>query len=68
MFNYFFINVLVVGDMLMMTGTDIINAFVLLSGIIMLPTNVYIVYCIAKGKKIEYEYLTSIMILKKSVL
>ncbi|KAJ8732785.1 hypothetical protein PYW07_015384 [Mythimna separata] len=41
-----------VGNILVITGTDIINAIVLLSGIIMLPTNVYILCAVARGKKI----------------
>ncbi|KAJ8731993.1 hypothetical protein PYW08_014723 [Mythimna loreyi] len=41
-----------VGNILVLTGTDIINAVVLLSGIIMLPTNVYILCAVARGKKI----------------
>ncbi|CAD0198244.1 unnamed protein product [Chrysodeixis includens] len=44
-----------VGDMLLLTGTDIINAIVLLSGIIMLPTNVHILCNIANGKKIDHK-------------
>ncbi|XP_068630678.1 tetraspanin-6 [Battus philenor] len=42
-----------VGNMLMLTGTDLVNAFVLLSGIIMLPTNVHILYSIAYGTRID---------------
>ncbi|XP_026739872.1 photoreceptor outer segment membrane glycoprotein 2-like [Trichoplusia ni] len=44
-----------VGDMLLLTGTDIINAIVLLSGIIMLPTNVHILCNIANGRKIDHK-------------
>ncbi|XP_047020573.1 peripherin-2-like [Helicoverpa zea] len=44
-----------VGDILMLTGTDIINAIVLLSGIIMLPTNVHILCSIANGKRIDHK-------------
>ncbi|CAK1604285.1 unnamed protein product [Parnassius mnemosyne] len=42
-----------VGDILLLTGTDLVNAFLLLSGIIMLPTNVHILYSIAKGIRID---------------
>lgn len=42
-----------VGDILMLTGTDVVNAIVLLSGIIMLPTNVHILCSIANGRRIE---------------
>ncbi|KAG6446430.1 peripherin-2 isoform X2 [Manduca sexta] len=46
---------LFVGDMLIITGTDLVNAFVLLSGIIMLPTNVHMLYSIASGKKLDHK-------------
>ncbi|CAH1644355.1 unnamed protein product [Spodoptera littoralis] len=44
-----------VGDILMLTGTDVVNAIVLLSGIIMLPTNVHILCSIANGRRIDYK-------------
>ncbi|XP_061378001.1 peripherin-2-like [Danaus plexippus] len=43
-----------ISDMLVLTGTDLVNAVVLLSGILMVPTNVYIVYSIATGQKIVF--------------
>ncbi|XP_039748981.1 RDS/peripherin-like protein xRDS35 [Pararge aegeria] len=42
-----------VGQELFLTGTDLVNAFVLLSGIIMLPTHLSIVYAIAKGEIVD---------------
>ncbi|KAH9629040.1 hypothetical protein HF086_007525 [Spodoptera exigua] len=39
----------------MLTGTDVVNAIVLLSGIIMLPTNVHILCSIANGRRIDYK-------------
>ncbi|KAL0892116.1 hypothetical protein ABMA27_015317 [Loxostege sticticalis] len=44
-----------VGDILLMTGTDLVNAFVLLSGIIMLPTNISILCFVANSKKVDYK-------------
>ncbi|XP_075971200.1 uncharacterized protein LOC142973414 [Anticarsia gemmatalis] len=42
-------------DVLVLTGTDMINAVVLLSGIIMLPTNVHMLCAIANGQKIDHK-------------
>ncbi|KAM3962356.1 uncharacterized protein ACR2FA_003595 [Aphomia sociella] len=44
-----------VGDILWITNTDLVTAFLLLSGIIMLPTNVHMLYSIANGKKIDHK-------------
>ncbi|XP_028163708.1 peripherin-2-like isoform X2 [Ostrinia nubilalis] len=44
-----------VGDILLMTGTDLVNAFVLLSGIIMLPTNVSMLCSVANSRKIDHK-------------
>ncbi|XP_026328594.1 uncharacterized protein LOC113236648 [Hyposmocoma kahamanoa] len=44
---------LVIGDLLYMTGTDIVNADVLLSGIILLPTSMQMLHVIGYNKKIE---------------
>ncbi|XP_045446401.1 uncharacterized protein LOC123654546 [Melitaea cinxia] len=44
-----------VGDMIFSTGTDLVNAVVLLSAIVMLPPNFYSLHAIANGKKIEYN-------------
>ncbi|XP_013177675.1 PREDICTED: tetraspanin-6-like isoform X1 [Papilio xuthus] len=44
-----------VGNILVQTGTDLVNAFVLLSGIITLPTNVHILYSIAYGIRVELK-------------
>ncbi|XP_045513104.1 peripherin-2-like [Pieris brassicae] len=42
-----------VNDLLFLTGMDLVNAVVLLSGLIMLPTNIFILNHIAKGKKLD---------------
>ncbi|XP_047527303.1 RDS/peripherin-like protein xRDS35 [Vanessa atalanta] len=42
-----------VGDILFFTGTDLVNAVVLLTAIIMLPPNFYQLHAIAHGNKIE---------------
>ncbi|CAB3242949.1 unnamed protein product [Arctia plantaginis] len=44
-----------IGDMLILTGTDLINAIVLLSGILTLPANIHILCAISNGKKIDYK-------------
>lgn len=49
--------------MLFLTGTDLVNALVLLSGIIMLPTNLYIVYAVAKGDSIELRIIFILLII-----
>ncbi|KAI5641102.1 tetraspanin family domain-containing protein [Phthorimaea operculella] len=41
------------GDLLVFTGTDIINAILLLCGLVMLPVNVYLIYYLARGKIIR---------------
>ncbi|CAH2107259.1 unnamed protein product [Euphydryas editha] len=43
-----------VGDMIFSTGTDLVNAVVLLSAIVMLPPNFYSLHAIANGKRIEF--------------
>ncbi|XP_034824466.1 uncharacterized protein Tsp33B [Maniola hyperantus] len=45
----------VIGDVLILTGTDVVNALVLLLGIIMLPVNLYIIYAVAKGEEIDVK-------------
>ncbi|XP_011557611.3 photoreceptor outer segment membrane glycoprotein 2 isoform X1 [Plutella xylostella] len=42
-----------VGDFLVLTQTDIVNAFLLLSGLTMLPANIFMMYAVANGKKID---------------
>ncbi|CAH0407793.1 unnamed protein product [Chilo suppressalis] len=43
------------GDLLLLTGTDLINAFLLLSAIVMLPTNVSMLCSIANGRRIDHR-------------
>ncbi|XP_028040708.1 RDS/peripherin-like protein xRDS35 [Bombyx mandarina] len=42
-------------DILTKTGMDLMNAFVLLSGLVMLPSNVHILCSIARGKRIDHN-------------
>ncbi|XP_038210535.1 photoreceptor outer segment membrane glycoprotein 2-like [Zerene cesonia] len=46
---------LCVSDMLFFTGTDLVNALILLSGILMMPTTLFIMNSIATGKKINHK-------------
>ncbi|XP_053602189.1 peripherin-2-like isoform X2 [Plodia interpunctella] len=43
------------GDMLILTGLDLVNSFVLLSGMIMVPMNIQLLYYIAHGKRVSRD-------------
>ncbi|XP_060800927.1 peripherin-2-like [Amyelois transitella] len=43
------------GDMMELTGLDVVNSFVLLSGIIMIPMNIQMLFYIANGKRISRD-------------
>lgn len=55
--------------MIFSTGTDLVNAVVLLSAIVMLPPNFYSLHAIANGKKIEFcIFLENIFVFFKNYL